>query len=486
MTYVTTDLVTAASRFEARELLKSLAMERRQAIKWLGIGAVGAAAAVAGRRTLFPPSRSAHLASVDSLAVRLFDSFDGDTRAAACVTYDHPLRQYHNRGVPTGGLKGSRFNWEQRQILTDLLYAGLSAQGRERIPDEMLISGRGVHALEVLVCGDPRTPPYQIMLSGPHLNLRLGGRSREGVAFGGPQVYGDQRGNTLQGMPGNHYRYQFQMAHRLFASLSSAQQVIAIQPRAPIQTQIELNGTDFEYTGVPIATLSNDSKALARTLVDGILSTYSLQDVEYAWKCLDSNGGLDALHLTYYADGNISNSGQYQIFRLEGPAAVLYFRGWPHLHAFINVAMNPNAPLSVGEVVGENPSVLEGAAVKALFEQAMRTQTGADSAYYDPQDAVGRLRKGTIRTGDIYNLESWRERVVVGELTAALVPPDMKLDLDSTRKYVFATSGYTAQRLVGLKALRGAEQRMMLRDATIQHAKRHGFSGPGDKELLYA
>src|SRR5262245_30093110 len=99
-------------------------MERRQAIKWLGIGAVGAAAAFTGRRVLWPPSRSTTLDSVDHLAVQMFDSFDAEMRAAACVPYDHPLRQYHNRGVSTGGVSGRRFSWDQRQILTDLLYAG--------------------------------------------------------------------------------------------------------------------------------------------------------------------------------------------------------------------------------------------------------------------------------------------------------------------------------------------------------------------------
>jgi len=33
-------------------------------------------------------------------------------------------------------------------------------------------------------------------------------------------------------------------------------------------------------------------------------------------------------------------------------------------------------------------------------------QTGADLAYYDEQSVAGRLRAGTIRTGDLYNLES--------------------------------------------------------------------------------
>ena len=38
--------------------------------------------------------------------------------------------------------------------------------------------------MNVLVCGDPTAPPYQVIFTGPHTNLRLGGRSREGVAFG--------------------------------------------------------------------------------------------------------------------------------------------------------------------------------------------------------------------------------------------------------------------------------------------------------------
>src|SRR5262245_31403709 len=130
-------------------------MPRRQAMKLLTVGALGAAA-WGGRRTLLPPACSANLESVDALGVRLVDSFDAEQRAEACVDYDHPLRQYHNRGVATGGLKGFWFDWDQRQILTDLLYAGLSEPGRSRIPDEYFINLPGVHALHVLVCGNPR------------------------------------------------------------------------------------------------------------------------------------------------------------------------------------------------------------------------------------------------------------------------------------------------------------------------------------------
>jgi hypothetical protein len=445
-------------------------MKRRQAFKLLGGAAIAAAA---GRYWLLPPSPSSELQSVDRLAVRLMDSFDADARKLACVGYDHPLRQYHNRGVSVGGILGLRLNWEQRAIVTDLLYAGLSERGRSRVPEEYFLRLPGIHATDVLVCGDPRTPPYQIVISGPHLNLRLGGKNAEGVAFGGPQVYGDQRGDGRLGLPGNLYRFQFEIAQRLFASLLLEQQQLAVQPTAPIQTQIELQGADGSFAGVAVETFSPESKTIVRELVDAILSTYAPDDVAYAWQCLENNGGIDRLFLSYYQDGEINGSRQYQIFRLEGPAAVFYFRGYPHVHAFVNVAMNGNAPLSVGEMLGENPTALEGAAVKALFERVMRAQTGCDHAYYPTTSVVGRLRKGTIRAGDIYNLESWQERIAVVEVKGSALPKSPDFAPDPKRTYTVATTGFGAD---ALKSVFGGERTVMLRDATIEYLRTHGFS----------
>ena len=58
-------------------------------------------------------------------------------------------------------------------------------------------------------------------------------------------------------------------------------------------------------------------------------------------------------------------------------------------------------PLSVGEPFGNNPAWLDRAGVKALFETALRSETGADRAYYNESSVVGRLRRGLIRSGDI-------------------------------------------------------------------------------------
>ena len=330
-------------------------LTRRHLLAGLGVGAVGIG--LAGRR-LLPPSPSGTTASASELAVRLVEALSPEERAEACVAYDHPLRQYHNRGVDTGGAWAITLGREARQLLIDLVHASLSEPGRERVLGQLYMRLAGVHGTRLLVCGDPQHPPYQIVLGGAHLNLRLGGRSREGVAFGGPQVYGDQEGNEEPGLPGNVYRYQLERGQELFASLSPAERAAARRPTAPVQTDVALRGRSGVFDGIPVADLSAKHRELVRGWARGVLENYGDEDVAYAWECIERNGGVDAMHLADYDQdhqgGRNVAGGPSQIIRLEGPASVLYFRGEPHVHAFVNVAMDGDAPLSVGDVVAQN------------------------------------------------------------------------------------------------------------------------------------
>jgi hypothetical protein len=462
-------------------------MNRRAALKFgAGLGVLAGAGLYGGYRFL-PPGPSREFQSVDALARSLYDSLDSSQRTETCVPYDHPLRQYHNRGVWGGGreiLFG--FDHHQRQILTDLLYAGLSEEGRGRIPNEALAKWAGVQEMRVLICGDPTSAPYQIILTATHLNLRLGGKSREGAAFGGPQVYGDQRGNNVAGLPGNQYRGQFLLAQRLLHTLDATRRNEALVEEAPVQTQIELQGTHGSFSGIPVAELAPEGKALARDLVERILSTYPAGDVAYAHECLHANGGSDGLFLSYYQHGEDGTIPEGQVFRLEGPAAVFYFRGYPHVHAFLNVAMDGDSPLSVGEPLGNNPAWLDHAGVKALFETALRSETGSDLAYYNESSVAGRLRPGLIHSGDIYSLESWQETTEVVQIQGSNLSSAMLAALrqrgiapDGGKIYSVATTSYIAsddpEKLGRIEARRPGP---MLRDLTVNHLRSHGFTAP--------
>lgn len=452
------------------------------------MGALGAAG-LAVNRLVLPPAPSASLASVQSLSAQFYNSLDSSAKDEVCVPYNHPYRQYHNRGVWGGGARihALSFDRSQRQTLTDLLHAGLSSTGREVMPDQFFINWPGVHLAKVLICGDPNTNKFQTILTGPHLNLRLGGQNDEGVAFGGPQIYGDQRGNEDQGLPGNRYRFQFLLAHALYQTLTPAQQAAATLETTPVQTQIEVQGRGAQFPGIPIGELSADSMMAAVKLVNGLLSVYPTADSAYAWRCLDHNGGIGAIHVSYYTQGEVDGSGQYQIFRLEGPGSVFFFLGYPHVHGFINVAMDAESPLSVGEVVGNNPQVLAGKTLKQFFEKSMIAATGADFAYYPDESAVGRLRSGTIRTGDIYNAESWQDRLVTvqakggdlrGELRSAMKEV---LTLESGQLYKIAVSGFVADELLSDYVIqaRSTQPQGLMRDAIISYAQSHGFGSTG-------
>jgi Protein of unknown function (DUF3500)/5'-nucleotidase, C-terminal domain len=459
-------------------------MNRRSALKLgAGLGLLGGAGLTGYQ--FWPPSPSRKLESVDTLARRFYASLDINQKAEACVDYDHPLRQYHNRGVWGGGrsvLLG--FTHEQRQVLTDLLYAGLSSEGRRRIPDEYFARWTGVESLRVLVCGEPTSAPYQMIFTGTHLNLRLGGRSREGAAFGGPLVYGDQRGNEQVGLPGNLYRGQFLLGQRILRSLDEGRKKLAVLDEAPVQTQIELQGKDGTFQGIPVSQLSAETKALVREVVEHIFSTYSPEDVAYARECLDANGGIDALFLSYYRHSEDGDVPEAQVFRIEGPAAVFYFRGYPHVHAFLNIAMDGDAPLSVGESLGTNTAWLDHAGVKALFETALRAQTGADLAYYNEKSVAGKLRPGMIRSGDIYSLESWQEAAAVAEVRGSNLSEGLKtvlrenrLPLDPTRTYKVATTAYVvSDDPARLGRIESSRTGPMLRDLIVAYLRSNGFS----------
>ena len=56
-------------------------------------------------------------------------------------------------------------------------------------------------------------------------------------------------------------------------------------------------------------------------------------------KLIEKNG-FDNLSLAFYKQGDIGNDGVWDIWKLEGPTMVWYFRGAPHVHCWAHVREN--------------------------------------------------------------------------------------------------------------------------------------------------
>ena len=72
-----------------------------------------------------------------------------------------------------------------------------------------------------------------------------------------------------------------------------------------------------------------------------MLDPFRKEDQEEATACLKRQGGLDHLSLAFYKDGDIGNDQEWDNWRLEGPSFNWYFRGYPHVHVWVNVADDP-------------------------------------------------------------------------------------------------------------------------------------------------
>ena len=48
-------------------------------------------------------------------------------------------------------------------------------------------------------------------------------------------------------------------------------------------------------------------------------------------KIIDA-AGFDKLHFAYYSNMDVGNDGVWDVWQIEGPSTVWYFRGDPHVH----------------------------------------------------------------------------------------------------------------------------------------------------------
>ena len=68
-----------------------------------------------------------------------------------------------------------------------------------------------------------------------------------------------------------------------------------------------------------------------------LLLPFRQADRERAMKDITANGGVEALAMSYYKNLDIGNDGVWDVWQLESPTMVWYFRGAPHVHVWVNI-----------------------------------------------------------------------------------------------------------------------------------------------------
>ncbi len=301
-----------------------------------------AAAGCGGVSVLASDSPALANSSSETLVTTLFKSLTEEQRRNVVFPFDHPLRsKVDNNWYITNQRLGKDFTPDQQAMVREIFLKMHSPDYAQRVfrQVEHDAGADGFGACSIALFGAPGTGPFEFVLSGRHVTRRCDGNSVAGAAFGGPIFYGHAAlsDDEAADHPQNVYWYQAKRANEVFQMLDGKQREIALLNRSRGE-----HGTDTvalkgrELQGIPVSDLSPDQKEHVNLVISDLLAPFRKQDVDQALKLIRQNG-FDKLHLAFYKTPDIGNDGVWDVWQIEGPAMVWYFRGAPHVHTWVHI-----------------------------------------------------------------------------------------------------------------------------------------------------
>ncbi|MGE3776386.1 MAG: DUF3500 domain-containing protein [Pirellulaceae bacterium] len=277
----------------------------------------------------------------ETRVAQLYKSLSDEQRKLCSYAFDHPLRQdVNNNWFINESRIGKHFTGEQQKLIEEIFLNLHSPEYAAQVMEQVDHDG-GFHDCAVALFGEPGTGKFEFVLTGRHVTRRCDGDSVAGAAFGGPIFYGHaaQAFNEAPDHAGNIYWYQAKRANELFQALSGKQREVALlgtgRPEKGTET-VKLAGQGQELPGLPFGELTSDQKTLAKKVMSDLLAPFRDVDRAESMKLIEANG-FDSVHLSYYKNQDIGNDGVWDVWMLEGPAMVWYFRGAPHVHTWVHI-----------------------------------------------------------------------------------------------------------------------------------------------------
>ena len=280
----------------------------------------------------------------ETLVTTLFKSLTEAQRKAICFTWDHPLRtEVDNNWHVVEQTIGSFLDADQQQMVREIFLGQHSPEYADKVMKQVEDdSGQaGFGDSSVAIFGEPGSGKFEFVLTGRHCTRRCDGDSTEGAAFGGPIFYGHaaQGFNEKPDHPGNVYWYQAVRANEVFQMLDGKQRALALRNHGRMEQGAEtvrLKGKADGLPGIPLTGLSPDQRGHVRKVMADLLAPFRKADADEALKYIEA-AGFDNLHMAFYKDQDIGSDGVWDVWQLEGPNMVWYFRGDPHVHVWANV-----------------------------------------------------------------------------------------------------------------------------------------------------
>ena len=314
-----------------------------------GVGSLSSAdAAASGGAT----SRS------ETLVKTLYESLTEAQRAKVCFPFNDPRRLHvNNNWRVSKSLMIDDFDADQRAMMKEIFMGVHNPEYAARVLHQVEDDNNrhGLDGSAIAIFGEPDSGQCEFVITCRHMTRRCDGDSVEGTAFGGPIFYGHApRFHEGPDHEGNVYWYQALRAIEVFQMLDGKQRQIALLENGRRERGTEtvrLTGKTEGLDGIKVAALSLDQANHVRKVIEDVLAPYRQADVAEAMKLIEKNG-FENLHMAFYENGDLGDDRVWDVWQIEGPAALIYFRGSPHVHAWVHIkesAFEKGAPITEPE-----------------------------------------------------------------------------------------------------------------------------------------
>lgn len=321
---------------------------------FLRMGAAGVAAGMVGPSLL----KGSETDTSEKLVHKLYALLNEEQKKIVCFDWDHKdeergvLRTHVSNNWNITELDynvgGEFFTREQQEIIREIFFGLYQPEWHKKIATQLEDDAEGYgKAQTIALFGKPGDERFEFVMTGRHLTIRCDGNTTPHVAFGGPIFYGHApQFNEDVGHPGNVFWYQAEKANSLYQILDGKQRKSALIEKVPHEALVDFRRNGEEIPGLPISDLTADQKQVAQETLKALLEPFRTADQQEAMECLSKQGGLDKCTLSFYQEGDLGNDGKWDNWRLEGPSFVWHYRGFPHVHVWVNVSDDASVPLN--------------------------------------------------------------------------------------------------------------------------------------------
>jgi hypothetical protein len=192
--------------------------------------------------------------------------------------------------------------------------------------------------------GTPADKEFEFLYTGHHVTRRCNPHSEKGWGFGGaPIFYGNfaKAFRESKDHEGNPFWYQGLLFNEFLGSLDGRQRdriLCESEPR-PEKPSGVIAKRQKDFPGLPVSELSTDQKRHLLDTMRRMLACFREGDVAATLQTIEARGILEQLFLSCYGGSyDVGDDRVWDVWQIEGPDLVWYFRGTPHIHAYFHLS----------------------------------------------------------------------------------------------------------------------------------------------------